>query len=144
MVKITNLKKFTEQWEAQLQALEDEIIIPAQARFAELLLVNLQQGSPVWSGYYASNHRINLGGGFPLVPRNRPEDVEQNRFIGNIASSRQIELSKLQDRQVLKGVVNIRVGTAVPYALELEGRGIYRVAVRNTLAAFKVETTGRT
>lgn len=156
MVKTTNLKKFEAQWEAQLQRIEDEIIIPLQARFAELLLVNLQQVSPKYSGYYASNHRIVLeGNNFKLNPPQRRANEERGVYLGNIAASRTEEVSKLQDRQALKGVVNIKVGTAVPYAvkgnstlyLERSVEATYQVyarAQRITLAQYKVEVTGRT
>lgn len=86
----------------------------------------LLQNSAIFSGYYMSNHRIGIGDltDAALDPSERPEDVLPFAFIDNVLRARNQELNKidaLQDRGI-GDFTTVVIGTAVPYAEELEAR----------------------
>ena len=82
----------------------------------------LQPGvSRIFSGYYKSNHRVMVGSnvGAKLVPSTRPKTASQFQFLDNVAIARNEELGKIG---AIKVGSKVTIGTAVPYALELEAR----------------------
>ena len=86
----------------------------------------LLENSAIFSGYYMSNHRIGIGDltDASLDPSERPEDVLPFAFIDNVLRARNQELNKidaLQDRSI-DDFTTVVIGTAVPYAEELEAR----------------------
>ncbi len=82
-------------------------------------------GSPIWSGYYKSNHRITIRnargqfkvGGVKLLPSQKPDFPEIFLFIGNIETARSTELAKLSRLEIGDSV---QITTLVPYADEVE------------------------
>lgn len=92
----------------------------------ELIYDALIQNSAIFSGYYMSNHRIGIGDltDALLDPPERPEDVLPFAFIDNVLRTRNQELDKtdaLRDRGI-GDFTTVVIGTAVPYAEELEAR----------------------
>ncbi len=82
----------------------------------------LQPGvSRIFSGYYKSNHRVMVGSNASakLVPSTRPKTASQFQFLDNVAIARNEELGKIG---AIKVGSKVTIGTAVPYALELEAR----------------------
>ncbi len=81
--------------------------------------------SPIWSGYYKSNHRITVRsskgqfkvGGVKLSPTIKPEFPEIFAFIGNIETARSTELAKLSKLEIGD---TAQITTRVPYADEVE------------------------
>ncbi len=83
--------------------------------------------SPIFTGYYASNHRITIrgenrsikaGSSTPkLFPSSKPRVTTENIYFANISSARSEELAKLNDLEVGDTVM---ISTAVPYAEEIE------------------------
>ncbi len=99
---------------------EQEFKKVAQNAFDEI-----QKRSPIWSGYYKSNHRVTVRsargtfktGGVKLVPSTKPEFPEALSFIDNVEKARAEELAKI-DRLELGDTFEI--STIVPYADEVE------------------------
>lgn len=107
-------------------------VLAAQVDQTERVLESLIFASPIFTGYYASNHRIILrsaigqftaGGIAKLVPQSKPEGTPREAFVGNIGPAFIEEISKLS-RLKLGDVVVIT--TRVPYADEVErNHGVY-------------------
>ncbi len=107
-------------------------VLVLQADQVESILENLVFDSPVFTGYYASNHRILIrgeggqfktGGTAKLVPQSKPEGTPREMFVANIGPAFIEEIAKLS-RLKLGDVVVIT--TSVPYADEVErNHGVY-------------------
>ena len=117
---MTNIRAFRKDLEVQLSKVEEEIL-QVQIKIVRKIYDRIIFNSRILSGYYKSNHRIMVSGSnAKLEPSVRPKNVEALQFVDNIESTRQRELAKLT--RVKKLGLSIRIGTAVPYALELEAR----------------------
>ena len=97
--------------------------------------------SPVWSGYYAANHVILIGGtertggGFPRRPAERPERVARGAFVDLIDTNAEAMLGRLHqdpDGPVRK----VTIGTSVPYAEFISGEHLYNTAAAIALSQF--------
>ena len=86
----------------------------------------LLDNSAIFSGYFMSNHRI----GIPVLddaeldPAERPDDVQAFQYIDNVLRTRNAELNKLNalPARGIGDFTTVVIGTAVPYAEELESR----------------------
>ena len=104
----------------------EEQVVSEFSRVATNAYDNLLKNSPIWSGYYMSNHRIVIrnakgqfktGGTIKLSPLAKEEFPEVLKFIGNIEQARSEELSKLSKLEL--GDI-LTITTRVPYADEVE------------------------
>lgn len=113
----------------QFKAIGAEVTRVQQKLVRDIYEGLLQPGvSRVFSGYYKSNHRIMIGknANAKLAPGKRPETAAQFQFIDNVEAARAEELGKVKNVRLGS---EVKVGTAVPYALELEARdGTYQKA----------------
>jgi len=82
--------------------------------------------SPIFTGWYASNHRISIrrggsivAGGNPpkLFPSAKPEGTEKGHYVANISATHEEELAKLS---LIEIGDTVRISTAIPYADEIE------------------------
>ena len=122
------MTNFADEVKKQLDQLVDDAEHSATLNFRRIVrnaydeVINI---SPVWSGYYKSNHRITVrsakgqfkAGGVKLFPTQKPDFPEVLTFIGNIETARSTELAKL-DRLEIGDTAQIT--TSVPYADEVE------------------------
>ena len=127
-----NMAVFTKD----LREILDEVKFNTTRRIRKVVREVFEQvveDSPVFSGYYASNHNVliraasgqfGIGGGRAgLTPGVRPVDAVRNQFADNIESNRSNQLAKVGSVQV--GDV-ILIATEVPYANEVEQtHGVY-------------------
>ncbi len=98
--------------------------------------------SPVWSGYYKSNHRITIRsakgqfktGGVKLFPTEKPEFPEVLIYIDNVQRTAAIELRKLDKLEIGD---TAQISTSVPYADEVE---LIHQVYANTEAIFRAST----
>ena len=107
-------------------------VLALQVKQSENVLESLVFGSPVYTGYYASNHRILIrssggqfktGGTAKLVPTSKPEGTPREAFSGNIGPAFIEEIGKLSILELGDVVV---ITTRVPYADEVErNHGVY-------------------
>ncbi len=113
------------QIDLAMKDMEKQVVVEFE-RVATNAYDNLLKNSPVWSGYYKSNHRIVLrnskgqfktGGTLKLLPQQKEEFPEVLKFIGNIEQARNEELSKLSKLEL--GDI-LTIATRVPYADEVE------------------------
>ena len=111
----------------------ESIVNKSIQEFVEEVFNEVVSASPVFSGYYASNHNILIraasgqfgsgGGRAGLNPGVRPDDAVRGQFGDNIESNRSNQLAKIDAIQV--GDV-ILIATEVPYANEVEQtHGVY-------------------
>lgn len=107
---------------------EDDTVKSAR-HSTKVIYDDLLLRSPIFSGYYKSNHRILIrsgGGQFKkgagasgtakLFPSERPPDAKRLQFEENIETARQEELNKLDSLQLGDIIV---FTTNVPYADQL-------------------------
>ena len=82
--------------------------------------------SPIFTGWYASNHRISIRRGGSLVagseppklfPSAKPRVTTKDMWVGNIGAAREEELAKLD---LIEIGDTVRISTAIPYADEIE------------------------
>ena len=88
--------------------------------------------SPIFTGWYASNHRISIRRGGSLIagseppklfPSAKPRVTTQDMWVANISAAREEELAKLELLQIGD---TVRISTAIPYADEIEQtRSVY-------------------
>ena len=131
---MTNLAKFTKSIERQKKGIE-KVINSAHKRVALSVHNHLLLDSPIFSGYYAANHRITIGDTLlaELIPSTRK--VKEGAHIGDIEPARVMEQQKLASLQPTD--LTVIIGTAVPYAQKLETeRGIYQAAAQNATREF--------
>lgn len=119
---------FADEVKKQLDGLISDVETQATELFREVVR-NAYDGvinnSPIWSGYYKSNHRINVKGakgqfktgGVKLFPTQKPDFPEIFAYIGNIETARSTELAKLSKLEIGDFV---QIDNIVPYADEVE------------------------
>ena len=123
---MTDIAVFERQMDAAFREAVIKPVVALHKRTVVLVYDALIDNSRIFSGYYMSNHRIGIGelSSAELDPDERPEDVQAFAFIDNVLRARNSELNKidaLQDRGI-GDFTTVFIGTAVPYALELEAR----------------------
>ncbi len=99
-------------------------VVAMKREVAKAVILSAVAGSPVHSGYFASNWRITKGGNAsvklhpPWAQVQRPALSQRpGEFVGNIASNTHTEITKLNK---FKPEAKITIATAVPYANILE------------------------
>lgn len=107
-------------------------VLAAQVKQSEDILESLVFDSPIFTGYYASNHRVlirSATGQFKttgiakLVPSEKPSGTPREAFVGNIGPALIEEIAKLKRLELGDVVV---ITTRVPYADEVErNHGVY-------------------
>ena len=125
MARIRNIGGINRTAMLAVARAEDNLILIFKV-LIEDALDGLISASPIFTGWYASNHRITVrhGGSIKaglstpkLFPREKPRVTTQGMYVSNIGSARAEELSKLSDLEVGD---TVRIGTAIPYADEIE------------------------
>lgn len=86
-------------------------------------LQELDSISPVWSGYYQSNHRVSINDtNVALVPATKPEDTNWAQGLGELTAENLVNREwTIIDK--FKFGDDIYVANAVPYADEIEVEG---------------------
>ena len=127
-----NMAVFTKDTRKALAEVESAVTKNIQ-EFVTEVFEEVVTASPVFSGYYASNHNILIraasgqfgagGGRAGLTPGVRPDDAVRGQFADNIEANKSNQLAKAGAIQV--GDV-ILIATEVPYAEEVEAtHGVY-------------------
>ena len=130
---MTNMATFERQMDRAFREAVIKPVVKLHKMTVVLVYDAIIDNSAIFSGYYMSNHRI----GIPVLadalldPKERPDDVLPFAFIDNVLRARNSELNKLdalRDRGI-GDFTTVVIGTAVPYAEELEARdGTYNKA----------------
>lgn len=123
---MTNMAQFEREMDKAFREAVIKPVVALHKKTVVLIYDALLDNSAIFSGYYMSNHRIGIGGlsDALLEPSERPDDVVPFAFIDNVLRARNAELNKidaLQDRGI-GDFTTVVIGTAVPYADELEAR----------------------
>lgn len=114
----------------QINSIVDQEVNEYEAEvrmLAEQIYETIVDASPIWTGYYASNHTISLRGpggqfkaqAFSLRPAEKETD-DRLAYFGNIEPRVNEELVKLE-RFTVGDSINFR--NDVPYADEIEREG---------------------
>lgn len=113
---MTDLRQWDKLMNRQLAEVK-EAVKEKHAEIASMVFNYVHEFSPLYSGYYAANHRISFDGaaGFELSPQKRGGN--QGAYFGRVETERLKELQKLS-RKDLPEVITL--GTAVPYAIFLD------------------------
>lgn len=113
---------FISELDAEIMRVEEEIkqeiLIPALTA----ALVQLNVGSPIWSGWYANNHRVTFSweGDVALEPSSRPpKQGAQGAFELPPVQSRVDREVKTAETGFKLGM-GLYIGNAVPYAASIE------------------------
>lgn len=109
---------------------ESHIIGIMQAAYEQIV-----DSSPVWTGYYASNHTVTIRGGGgqfakgstgPFLRPGIKETDQKFAYAGNIEDRKEEELSRINQFKI--GQI-IGISTIVPYADEVEQKhNVYQSA----------------
>ena len=127
-----NMAVFTKDTRKIMDEVKEETTRIIKAKVKEVFR-DVVGASPVFSGYYASNHNILLraasgqfgssGGRAGLTPGVRPPNAIRGQFADNIGANTSKQLAKVKSIRV--GDV-ILIATEVPYAEQVEtDRGVY-------------------
>ena len=109
----------------------EEDIGSKRRRVAKRVFEFLVDTSPVFSGYYASNHSIQVGGlrsgrDFPRSPKMRAKWAKRGQYVNLIHENADRQLAKLaQDKGPYRSVT---IGTSVPYAEFINAAQQYALA----------------
>lgn len=127
------VKKFFSDIDGAVRDIRNEVV----TYMFEFIVFN----SPVWSGYYAANHKIVIGGlertggGFPRFPAERKEWEARGAFTALIDTNADIMLGRL-NQDPTGPTRKVTIGTSVPYAEFLSGEHLYQLAAAQALAQF--------
>ncbi len=122
------MANFADEVAKQIEGLISEAEMTASELFRKVVRNAYDEvinNSPIWSGYYKSNHRITVRnskgqfkvGGVKLFPTQKPDFAEIFTYIGNIETARSTELAKLSKLEIGDSA---QITTLVPYADEVE------------------------
>ena len=125
---MANVKVFARALEEQITKKLEPEVVRMKVEVAKAVFVSAVAASPVFSGYFASNWRITLGGtkSVKLHPtwsqvQRPPLKLRPGEFIGNISGNASAELAKLKRINPRRHArQRITISTAVPYANILE------------------------
>ena len=122
------MANFADEVAKQIEGLISEAEMTASELFRKVVRNAYDEvinNSPIWSGYYKSNHRITVRnskgqfkvGGVKLFPTQKPDFAEIFTYISNIETARSTELAKLSKLEIGDSA---QITTLVPYADEVE------------------------
>ncbi len=116
----------------------DEELLEIRRRIVTQVFLFIVNNSPVYSGYYAANHKIVIGGlertggDFPRHPRNKSDDedawVDRGAFVDLIGTNEEAQLAKLNQRDKDGAIRKVTIGTSVPYADAAQAEHLYALA----------------
>lgn len=130
------LSAFNKSLDKQLKTIDKKVDEQFKLLVLEVFNTIVIQ-SPVYSGYYASNHSVALDtqGFDALSPPVRPTNVQPGQFFGQIAINQGAQQEKMS--ALKPTTVRVKIGTNVPYADIIEQRtGVYRNAAAVATANF--------
>lgn len=145
--KTFSAKIFERALEKEITKKVDPNVKRLKTEVARAVYLSAIAGSPVFSGYFASNWRITMGGIQRVKLSPHPSLVPSKKlrrglYIASISMTASAELAKLKDINVR---ANVTIANAVPYAAILEAKyGILQQAratgkqVRGILATRRI------
>jgi len=114
---MTDLRAWDKAMKAQVKAIEEKIV-ETQRSAAVAFFDKVMEFSPVYSGYYKANHRVTFTDQVDLSPEKRI--ARKGAHVGMIETARAAGEAKLSSKKL---PVVVRIGNAVPYAVEVEFPG---------------------